>query len=148
MLVLQMAKNILGRWPTFIRYALEIFEYVDCAHLRVMPGDADQAFAGFAGPTYYVGTFYKFSALGIKNLVGGALGIGRIGIDRVAVSSQWQPDSRVYHVADGEDHGVHIQVGRLVGGLGGDVSLPLRQDIFRDGEPVDAACGVLMDGLG
>ena len=121
---------------------------MDCSHLRVVPRDPHQAVAGFARPADNISALDEFSAYRIKHFVGCPLGIGRIRINGVTISTQRQAQLGIDHVADGEDHGVHIQIGGFVGGFGGDVSIPLCQNVFRHREPADASLGILMDGLG
>ncbi len=105
-----------------------------------MARDADQSVTGAAGPSDHEEAGQFGAGLRIDDLVLSTL----IAVDRlggVALGAHGETELLVVDVADGEDHGVHVERGRLIGGLGGGSLALLHQVVFGNDEAVDAAVG-------
>ena len=48
-----------------------------------------------------------------------------------------QPNRRISHVANSEDHGVNIKFGQLISGLARDGAVTLGKNIFRHRQTID-----------
>src|SRR5690348_6849841 len=125
----------------------KVGEHVAGAHLGVVTSDADQAFAGLAGPANNVAAGNRRTGLRITKLVDGR-GIRGIGLGGVSLRAHGQADAGIVDVADGEDHGIDVEFGGLIGGLGGGAVTLGDEQVFVDNEALDAAVGTGLDFLG
>src|SRR5215813_1972780 len=87
-------------------------------------------------------------ALRIENFVRRLVGIVGVGVTHICIFVVRKAQGWIGDVADGEDHGVNFDVSGLVSGFGGNIIIPLDQDIFRNREPGNATARIGMDCLG
>ncbi len=118
------------------------------AHFSVMPRNAHQPVTGLARPAYRIHPFQHLAALRIKQFVGRALGIALIRVDDVPVAVVRQPHGGIGDVADGENHGIHIQISGVLRGFAGDVAVALGENVFRHRQPVNSSTGIAVNSLG